>query len=941
MATRFRVLLSSLTGGRGKSGDTTPAAGHSGDETLAFDGDWYVRAYPEVVDAIDSGLASGPEDHYRRIGVQEGNNPHRFFSETLYRRYYPDVEAAIAGAVFRSGFEHFRRDGDREGRRSNPMPVDERWYCDEHPEVLDLLQRGVYADAADHYRLEGCLRGWDPHEAFSERWYLEKYPEVSEGLKTDRYLCGYQHLLENGLTLGLKPHPLFDEADYRSRHGDVDAMVRRGEIDCSYRHLIEDGLRQGREWKQISDLEKLRRATERLAEIRLGEFLASGRRIDLSPDGRPEVSVILVLFGRAELTLQCLRSLELVEDVCFEVVIVDNCSTDRTGELLARVDGVRVLDNLENVGFTLAANQGAEAAGAGCLLFLNNDTEVLPFSLRAGLNALQSKSGIGAVGGMILRLDGFLQEAGCIVWNDGQTAAYGGGEDPGSGAFLFPREVDYCSGVFLLTPTTVFRELEGFDDRFAPAYFEDVDYCFRLRDHGLKTLYEPEAKVIHFGSASFEKDPSFDPLLTKNQEIFFDLHREVLAGALVQSQGSVIAASRRGHCNGRILWIDDRVPFPRHGSGSPRTRGILRVLVDLGYRVTFFCAEGGTVEGGQIRDRLELGDVEFITEDGIDGLKRFWERRAVATDIVIISRPHNMLSALGLDLRFSGKPLIYDAEALISSKVSMRREVLGHDDPRDVGISKEDELAMASRADEVWAVNRKDARVFSEACDRVTVVGPALSVKEGGLDFEERSGLLFVGRLQEAWSPNVDGLSWFLKTVYPMLNEIVGETVGMTVVGAIGKVDLPRPEGVRFVGALDDLTDVYRKSRIFVAPARFSAGIPWKVCEAAAHGLPVVASSDLVEQLGWKDGVEVLDGGRNDPGFFARQCAMLLGQRSIWGNLKVAALNRIHDEYSWERLCLTIESSLGSSLSDQQCSAARRKPQRPPPLSRFALSSLR
>lgn len=905
------------TGFLGKLSATTSGQARSGSEALDFDGTWYLNAYSDVEGAIGRGLASDPEDHYRRFGVQEGKNPNRFFSEKLYRRFYPDVEAAIAGGFYRTGFQHFVRDGEREGRRPNPMPVDETWYCEEHPEVLDMLQRGTYASAADHYRIEGRLRGWDPHEAFSERWYLRNCPEVFECGEQGRFLCGYQHLLEEGLDLGLRPHPLFDEADYRSRHPDVDAMIRRGEIESGYQHLIEEGLRQGRIWRQVSDWDELRRATERLAEIRLDEFLASDRRIDLAPKGKPELSVLLVLFNKAELTLQCIRSLVLEQEVDLEVVIIDNCSTDRTGELLARIDGVRILCNRENLGFTLAANQAAEVASAEYLLFLNNDTEILPSSLRAALDRIGSDKGIGAVGGRILRLDGYLQEAGCVVWNDGRTAAYGGGEDPGNGAYLFPREVDYCSGVFLLVETGIFRELGGFDARFAPAYFEDVDFCLRLWRRGLATFYEPDAQVVHFGSASFESDLSFDHLLERNRKLLFDLHREVLVDAYVEQKTNLVAASWRGACAGRILWIDDRLPLPRHGSGCPRIREILSVLSELGYRTTFFCTAGDQVDRGEIRDRLPFSGIEFITEPGLNGLAEFWERRSASIDIVVISRPHNLLYTQAINLDFEGKPLIYDAEALISSKVALRREVLGREEARDVGISRQEELAIASRADEVWTVSQKDALVFSEACERTSVVGPALTIVEADRVFEQRSGILFVGRLQEEWSPNVDGLSWFLRSVYPLLNGIVGETVPMTVVGETGSVRLPQPEGVRFLGAVADLGDLYQTSRIFVAPARFSAGIPWKVCEAAAHGLPVVASSDLVEQLGWQDELEIFDGGRNDPALFARRSAELLGQRLLWQNVRDAALKRVREESSRDRLRSAVEASLDFFLMDE------------------------
>ncbi len=882
-----------------------------------FDGSWYSRAYLDVEGAIERSEVVDPWDHYRRVGAAQGRNPNGLFSEKLYRQFYPDVDAAIIGGVFQTAFEHFVWDGESEGRFSNPMPVDEVWYCEQHPEVVEMLERGDFAAASDHYRLEGCLKGWDPHAAFSEHWYLRAHPEVSRAVEREQFSCGYQHLLEEGLRSGLRPHPLFDEADYRSAHSDVDRMIRRGEIESGYRHLIEEGLRQGRKWRQISDEEKLRRAAERLAGFQLDDFLASDRRIDLRPKGAPEVSVLLVLFNRAELTLACLRSLVLEREVDFELVIVDNASKDRTGELLARLDGVRILRNEKNVGFTVAANQAAEAASSPVLLFLNNDAKVLPSSLGAALRRLQSCNDIGAVGGRILRLDGFLQEAGCLVWDDGRTAAYGGGEDPESGAVLFPREVDYCSGVFLMVSAGIFRELGGFDIGFAPAYYEDVDFCFRLRQRGLSVLFEPAVQVIHFGSASSELDHSFDQLLERNRKRFVELHNEELEDAFSEHPGNLVAASRRGECSGRVLWIDDRAPLAKYGSGCPRTREILSVLFELGYWVTFFCTSGERVNRKEMQDQLRLEEIEFITDHGLDGLADFWKMRSASTDIIIISRPHNLIAIQEQGLDFDGKPVIYDAEVLVSDRVARRREVLGCDDERDVGISRQEELAMASRADQVWVVSEKDAQAFAEEGQHVSVVGFALPVVPEGPTFEERNGLLFVGRLQEAWSPNVDGLDWFLREVYPRICENLGEGVPMNIVGELGAVDLPHPEGVRFLGAVDDLSELYRMSRVFVAPARFSAGLPWKVCEAAAHGLPVVASSDLVEQLGWVDGSEILDGGSNDPAVFADHVIQLLRQQVLWNTVKDRTTGRVREVFSRDRLHSVIAGSLTRYRSEE------------------------
>src|SRR5262249_45790984 len=232
-------------------------------------------------------------------------------------------------------------------------------------------------------------------------------------------------------------------------------------------------------------------------------FLASGSRLTLPAPSAPHVSVIVVVWNRADLTLGCLRALAADRAANFDVVVVDNASSDETAPLIARVDGVRVVRNEENIGFTAAANIGARAAKGRFLLFLNNDAEILPGAIAALQETVGRTPSIGAAGGNVGVPDGRVREAGGIVWPDGSCGAYGRGGDPAAPEFNFERTVDFCSAAMLMTPRERFDELAGFDEGYRPAYYEDVDYCVRLWSRGCSVVYQPRATAMHreFGSA--------------------------------------------------------------------------------------------------------------------------------------------------------------------------------------------------------------------------------------------------------------------------------------------------------------------------------------------------------------------------------------------------------------------------------------------------------
>jgi hypothetical protein len=187
---------------------------------------------------------------------------------------------------------------------------------------------------------------------------------------------------------------------------------------------------------------------------------------------------------------------------------------------------------------------------------LNNDTIVAPGAIKAASDRLDQEPDLGAVGGKILSLDGTLQEAGCIVWRDGHCEGYGRGEHPEAPAFAFTRDVDYCSGAFLMVRRQVFEALGGLDEVFAPAYFEEVDFCMRVRAAGFRVGYEPSAQITHFEYGSVDSSASAKALYLRNHVTFVERHGLVLRSAHLDSTRGVLAARARTPHPGAVLFLD-------------------------------------------------------------------------------------------------------------------------------------------------------------------------------------------------------------------------------------------------------------------------------------------------------------------------------------------------------------------------------------------------
>lgn len=222
--------------------------------------------------------------------------------------------------------------------------------------------------------------------------------------------------------------------------------------------------------------------------------------------GRPDVSVIIPAYGKVRYTLRCLNSIAAAaRKVRVEVIVAEDASGDTDISILRQVEGVTLVENRENLGFLRSCNAAAGHARGEFLYFLNNDTELEPAAIDSLVELARARPDAGAVGSKLVYPDGLLQEAGGIVWSDGSTTNYGWRDDPRKPQYNYVREADYVSGASLLVGKTLWDSLGGFDETFAPAYYEDTDFSFRVRGAGLRVLYQPRSVVVHHEGISHRK----------------------------------------------------------------------------------------------------------------------------------------------------------------------------------------------------------------------------------------------------------------------------------------------------------------------------------------------------------------------------------------------------------------------------------------------------
>ena len=387
----------------------------------------------------------------------------------------------------------------------------------------------------------------------------------------------------------------------------------------------------------------------------------------------PVVSVIVPCFGKFDYTHRCLASIAAhPPTVPIEVIVVDDASGDPAIADLRAVKNLRLEVWPENLGFLRSCNAAAALARGTFLMLLNNDTEVTPGAIDHLHQLLAARADAGMAGARLLFPDGTQQEAGGIIWRDGSGWNYGRDDDPRKPEYNYVREVDYVSGAAIMLPRAVWDRMGGFDEAFAPAYYEDADLAFRLRAAGLKVLYQPAATVVHHEGASHGRDlaSGVKAYQVTNAARFARRWRSVLRAEHFPSGSRVLRARDRAGSKRVTLIVDHYVPEPDRDGGSRTIMAMLRALLATGRVVKFLPANLRATPG--YTEALQQMGVEVIHAPWCNSGSEWIGAHGNEIDEVILCRPHESQAHLPALNAHCGARILYYGVDLHHAR--MRRE---------------------------------------------------------------------------------------------------------------------------------------------------------------------------------------------------------------------------------------------------------------------------
>jgi len=632
--------------------------------------------------------------------------------------------------------------------------------------------------------------------------------------------------------------------------------------------------------------------------------------VDLSPTN-PDVSIIIPVHNHVDFTLRCILAiLESGDNTHYEIIIVDDASDENVKDSIRQSKAVQYLRNDSNLGYLKTCNKAVSIARGKYLVFLNNDTVVIPGWLDCLLEVYKKFPNAGMVGSKLLYPDGSLQEAGGIIWENGSRWNYGRGDDPKRPKYNFLREVDYCSSASFMIPRSIWMALDGYDEVFSPACYEDTDLAFRVRKAGYKVFYQPKSQVIHFNGISPGKDDktSVRPNMEVNRLNFIERWKDALK---THGNNELTYENQylKRYARGQVLFVDAITPTPDQDAGSVDAVHYLRMLGQWGFKVSFI--PYNYLYFGKYTEELQKMGVECLYSPYYNSVGDYLKDEGYRYDLVVLSRlqvaaeyidivreyaPQAKILFRTVDLNFLREKR--EAEQKRSGKLKISAQKT---EELELGIMRKAHCTVVVSKTEYEMVRCLDPKIA------ISIVTIPTEIPGRRNEYTDRRDIVFIGGYRHP--PNIDAVNYFVSEIWPIVTVALPD-IKFIIVGSGMPKSFSQLSGKNIIalGRVENLGEVFNHCRLSVAPLRFGAGVKGKIITSLSYGVPCVATVIGEEGMGLVHGQDILLADTEED--FANAIVELYTSAKLWNKLSGNGLEVVRERFSVESVQRTLHDVL-------------------------------
>jgi GT2 family glycosyltransferase/ssDNA-binding Zn-finger/Zn-ribbon topoisomerase 1 len=655
-------------------------------------------------------------------------------------------------------------------------------------------------------------------------------------------------------------------------------------------------------FRRLRKIKKLERENSRLKINPLGELIRIPLLFESSPT--PKVSILIPFYNEEIYTWNCLIFLNkfLTNEFPFEIVLLDDNSTEYNDFTL--IKGISIYKNHENIGFLKNINKGIQLAKGEYIYILNNDTEVQANFLKELFYVFENFKNVGAVGSKLINPNRTLQEAGSVFMKDCSIRQIVKKKKPYYPEVNYIVKVDYCSGCSLLFKKyDDYGNFNLFDEQFAPAYFEETDFCFNLKYIQKKEIYyTPFSEVVHYNGITYNSPKNNN--VSKNEQkttLFatnFEKFKLKWSTQLQEIKATTIEVRVQELYNTKsIVFFTGMIPEYDKDSGSNRLKELIIGYLDLNYHVTLIC-EHVYSENSYIYFYQKLGvNVFYEHKKYTGGFEKYLINQKIDANIVWFYGPRTFENCYNVVKKImSNAKLVYDMIDIhhLRYQRSFELEPEKKIFKKKYKKYKKIECKASNLADYVITISEFEEDYMKSYCDPKKLVTVS-NIHYTKVDkktippFEERNDIIFIGSTH---TPNIDALYFLYTEIMPIVWKQIPD-LRVNIIGSVNTAitDINHPNFV-FHGYVHCIESFFKSNLIMVAPLRYGAGVKGKIGQAFEYYLPVITSSIGAEGMNLKNKENALIEDSKEG--FANAILTLHSNKVLWKTLQSKSEDSLH-----------------------------------------------